>query len=369
MADVKLILDVFDKDFKRIGVISKYQFLQYSEEFKGIGSGSISLTSTDRNRKLINSGARYILVEEKLMYEIVKVESSDEVSDVIKLTIESIDRITTKRVVISKKLYSGQIEKVVEDLLNDNFINTEENRKVKKLKFIPGTATGKSIDQSQFLGKQVNVVFEEIFEGNDCGYHITPELTKYVDGSNIGNLNFNLYIGQKRKNVLFSRVLGNVENNSYSFNRQTEKTTAYVYNEDQTGGGQDKQVILNSGNANLDRMEVFVTSTASRQDQEGQTIPDDEFTKVLQNEGFNILGSNRIYEDYDASINVANRIFTYGKDYKLGDYVYNFDSNTERLLELQVTSVTKTFDGKGYRLDIGFGQPKPVVWKMLEKRL
>lgn len=86
------------------------------------------------------------------------------------------------------------------------------------------------------------------------------------------------------------------------------------------------------------------------------TITQQELEDLMRQRGEEKLQEHLVFEYVDASVITKGTQFVYGKDFNLGDVVTIYSKKVNKMLNLQVTSVTKTVSNGVEHLDIGFGE-------------
>ena len=83
---------------------------------------------------------------------------------------------------------------------------------------------------------------------------------------------------------------------------------------------------------------------------------------MLVKRGKEKLSENKSYETFDGKINMVGlRPYTFGIDYKLGDFVTVVDFDTMIKVDTQITSTEEFWEDEGYSLNLIFGDESPTI--------
>lgn len=362
---MNIILDCFDKNFKRIGKISNYSFLQFHRSLLENKKGYCILTINKYNSELLDE-LKYILIQSDLLVQITNIKSSYGDKKELRIDFTSIDKLMASRVVESKDEFSGKLEDVVERMLNENFIApTDNKRKIEKLVY-DKKATGLNCEPISLYGSNVEEALKEILAKHNYGFKIVPEIIPYSNGTNIGRLKFELIPKVISSFIIFSKEFNNIKESSYEFDASSNKTTAIIISEDKTNG--NKRVVINDELSGFERIEILEKSSISRQDDSGELITEQKFIEMLKARGEEVLNDNKTYEEFETTI-ALNKPFEYGKDYDLGYFATIVDPNTNKRLIAQFVDFTITKDSKGLRVDPTLGEVKPTNIALLKKKM
>ncbi|WP_291632212.1 siphovirus ReqiPepy6 Gp37-like family protein [Clostridium sp.] len=369
----KIILDVFDSDFKRVGAINKYSSLIYTEKFNGVGT--FQLQASKENMDVIENG-RYILIEQEILAEILTLETDSSVG-IVSLSGKFIEHILDSRVILEMESFSDTSTNICRSLVNSNFINpTSLDRTIDKIKlstntdYIPvNSVISKQISQGSVEGK-----IQSILSPINCGYSLVPTITAYVDGSNISDLNFRILEGLDRtinnisgnNHVEFSFELLNILESQYTFDKTVYKTDFIVLGEGE--GTAKKRYISESGVSGFDRKELSVEDSGIvATDANGNPISDAAYLQLLKTAGEERMEDYKIFESFEVTINPDSSLFTYEEDYSLGDIVTIEDIITGLKYDVVVNEVQKSNGKNGFYIDIVLGYERPLTIQVLKK--
>lgn len=84
-------------------------------------------------------------------------------------------------------------------------------------------------------------------------------------------------------------------------------------------------------------------------------LTNEELEDLMRIRGEEKLSEHVMFENVDGTVITNGTKFVYGEDFNLGDYVSVYSKKMNKMLTLQVTSVTKTISNGVEYTDIGFG--------------
>lgn len=379
-----MILQAFDKNFVRTGLIDKYKYASYLDIFSSVGNFQIEMPLIEAN-KLIALNSTYILLDDSILGVIERISKEQTANTYLEISGRLISSILTRRIFsdnnMATQTYAGQEATVMYSMVTRNFINPTDPKR--KISFIKNTTDPTYIFPSEYIEKQItgsNVSDEltKIALVNDLGFELVPVINTLKDANddvltNITSLEFRVLKGKDRTlgntagnvPVLFSTAGNNLLTSNYSKTRDKYKSVAYVAGE----GEGTARTIIQAGDINttgLDRYETFVDARDLQSKNEaGTTIPTNTYLEILRQRGVEKLQTFRVFESYDATV-ATKQSYKYGVDYYKGDFVTIEDTEMNIRITAIINSVSKSIDSNGEHLDIVFGYESVTVLDALK---
>lgn len=87
-------------------------------------------------------------------------------------------------------------------------------------------------------------------------------------------------------------------------------------------------------------------------------ITEEELEELMRQRGLEKLEEHIKFESVDSTIATQSMSYKYGVDFKLGDFVSVYSKKLDRMIPMQITSVTKSINNGTEILDIGFGKDR-----------
>lgn len=363
--------EVFDINFKRLGIVEKFSYCQYNKKLYSCGTFSLKCPAIEENNNLIKAG-KILWLEDDVAGIIQSVEIENEEMQANGNLIDII--LDWRYIYPTFNAYDSPI-KMMYDVVNENCINSEnENRNynflsIKKiddtLAKINKQKTGGSVMEFlSELGEAYNLGFEVSF--NPRGKNMLFAVIKGSDRS-INN-------SEGNKRVIFSESLNNLSTAKYSYNDSDYRNVTFVAGE-ATDEGRTTTLVFegNVEKQGFERRELFVDA----RDLQSEVVDAEEETKMSEEEYIEILitrGEEKLAEckkvnSLEAEVrNDADTIFIYGRDYFLGDIVTIIKESIGYTANVQVTEITVTQDKNSYTLTPTFGTSQPTLFSILKKK-
>lgn len=161
--------------------------------------------------------------------------------------------------------------------------------------------------------------------------------------------------------IVFSTDTEDFLQSAYFYNNADYRNVALIAG---AGEGADRQLasINNETYAGFDRFELFVDARdLSDNDENLDPIDPDTYEAMLIDRGYYHMDDYPLVETFDTKLRTVGAEYVFNQDYFLGDFVTVQDKILGITLDLQITSVTRTFDAKGYTVDPVFGEPQPTL--------
>ena len=205
-------LYIFNKELELQGVIDKFQTLIWNRKCQDVGEFQLDLAPNQYNLSLLQKnyllyikGKSEVGIIQKINYK------SDETKESLTIKGKFIESYLAKRINANIVNYSGTIENLIRQLVNDNCINpSNSKRKIPHL--ILGTVSGftERVDIQDSYTNLITLI-NSIISDTDIFYKIVPDFENKV-------LTFELYKGIDRTSdngsiapTIFSKNFENID--------------------------------------------------------------------------------------------------------------------------------------------------------------
>lgn len=382
------MIEILDKRLKKVDILRKYTFAQYSLKFRDIGTFTIDARITDENLFLLNEEEEYsVLFDGNVFGKVLKItrESDSENEKVIKIQGLLSNRFFDQRV-IRLKTFNDKTYKNIYNLMKEYAQNYEETGWLDiEVKYEDEQRLEKVCTKSkkQQTGGTYWECIKDFLDQDYLGIYFNPVVRPEHEHqlgiydpfmTNISNWELIISAGVDRTKrntdgnipVIFSQSLSNIKDTSLEFNRESYKNIAYVAGE---GEGEDRTWIqVRTKNITADEQifpwsvnEMYVDARDIQgTKQDGTQMSYDEYTKLLEERAEEKFSENNKTKIYSATIIQANKQYTYLKDYKLGDWITIQDKELGIEVDAQITEITKSITGTSEIIDleVTYGQIK-----------
>lgn len=356
-------MEIINHKFERLGVINKFNMIQYNPKYSGIGSFELSCALNEENKSLIvEDNILWIEDEYAGVIQYIDKSSDNEIKAKGKLLSVVLNWRTVIKTYEANKLTTG----IFEELVRLNFMADDE-RKIEGFTFINNVIDNTAI-RYQVTGKSLSDIFQPLSETYDIGYEVYLNMEEKAFEFTLFR-GKDLTIGNKdgNKPVIFGTDFNNILKSEYVSDNNNYRNVAYVAGE---GEGENRVVVevKQTESAGFFRREIVVDARDIQKANSISRMTDEEYNELLQQRGKEKLSEFRKAESYDAELmSDARTGFVYGKDYFLGDTVSVVDKNLGVILSAKITEVTVTFAEDGYTVEPTFGFGLPTLYDKLKK--
>lgn len=380
-----MLITVFDENFKRVNILRKYTFAQYTDRLRDIGEFEILAVLCDENIYFLDKNRVFYVLFDKDFFgkvEHVTKDSDSEYTKTINIKGRHCSFILDKRVIYKQQNYTGTPSQIIKQIMDKNIRETGP-RFLNIVTSVPVTIRKQKIedDELQKTGGTVFQTIQKIMETNRLGFHMHPEIVNYHMDSVTGNLtniskwDFTIIDGKDRRRgnqsnnipVIFSHSLNNLRRATYEVDRSSECNVAYVAGE---GEGTERvwlEVVGENIGTGWYRNELFVDARDLQSETESGTLTTQQYNKILETRGREILSENTMFENYEATIIENENRYIYGKDYYKGDYVTIQDNEIGIEIGAQITEITVSVEGQTELRDMIFGYKSINVVQKLRR--
>lgn len=356
-------MEIINHKFERLGVINKFNMIQYNPKYSGIGSFELSCALNEENKSLIVED-NILWIEDKYAGVIQYIDKSSD--NEIKAKGKLLSVVLNWRTVIKTYEANKLTTRIFEELVRLNFMADDE-RKIEGFTFINNVIDNTAI-RYQVTGKSLSDIFQPLSETYDIGYEVYLNMEEKAFEFTLFR-GKDLTIGNKdgNKPVIFGTDFNNILKSEYVSDNNNYRNVAYVAGE---GEGENRVVVevKQTESAGFFRREIVVDARDIQKANSISRMTDEEYNELLQQRGKEKLSEFRKAESYDAELmSDARTGFVYGKDYFLGDTVSVVDKNLGVILSAKITEVTVTFAEDGYTVEPTFGFGLPTLYDKLKK--
>ena len=376
-----MIIHILDSNLKKLDILRKYTFSQYTEKARDIGTFRVLAQYVDENKYLLNPNNQYyVLFDDTVFGKIEKAneDSDGEYDNTIELTGRLAPVIFKKRVIDGTIKFKGYSIYYIQAILN-KCITTEDPQNPRRINMNTHFDNEDTIQnhysniERQVTGGYAWDEIYDVLEQDSLSLKLYPVVQTLTmnRGYETNIVEWDLYIStgvDRRKGntkgnepVIFSRSLSNISRTNYTINTENYCNIAYIAGEGEDEDRKWYSTIINQ-DANLptsetgwNRSELWIDARdIQSEDEDGNKLSDEEYEQAISERANEKFSENRMSESYEATITNANNQYTYGVDYNKGDWVTVVDDELKISIDVQITEVTKSVEGDREIVDIGF---------------
>ena len=317
---------VLDTSFKSVGVIDDFESFIWTDRYSEYGDFEIQ-TAPKANIISVANRGNYIYNKESdhvMIIESLNLTTDVEEGDKLLISGRSLESILLRRIVWQLQTVSaGTVDNVIRAILDKQIINSSSSRKISNFTYAaPGDSRFSSftLSKTQYTGDNVYDVVKNLCDIFDIGFKVT------LNSSN--QFVFKAYYGIDRSynqmenpHVVFSPSYENIINSDYLESETDYANVALIAGEDQGNSRKYAASSVGSSITGLNRREIFVDARDIRsEDEEGNPISSSDYTKLLQNRGYEALAEHPLLKAFDGDVETT-KTYIYNQDYKLGDVI------------------------------------------------
>lgn len=364
---------VLDENLKIIDILRKYNFAQYINKFRSIGTFQINAQLVDENIYLLDETKQYYILFDNNEYvfgQITKIKQSGEGDNNKEIIIEGklSKYIFTKRVINGIIKYTGKTYKLIDEIVRSNVVESDNENRNLNININYDSNVLESIcsklTDKQITGGYVWEEVEKLLLQDNLGILFTPNVTQEQNEQNIQSWDFVISGGVDRtkKNannepVIFSQQLSNIS--SVNYERDVEDCTncAYVAGEGENEQRKWYEIERDSNNKKVgwNRKELWVDARDLQSEKEdGTVLTEKQYESIINERAKQKFTENDVKETYEAIVIQENKKYVYGEHYNLGDWCTVVDLDLNKEIDVQITEITVTIQGTRKIVDAGF---------------
>lgn len=337
-------LVVRDESFTIVKDIDFYASFIWTDRYRKYGDfemiREVSEDNLDKFREdyyITNENSQHFMIIEDVF-------TKEDDQDILTVKGKSGEIILDRRALRGQRTLSGNMQTLVEGLLNEFFISpTDPDLQVSNMIFETSTdpeITALTID-GQYKGSIYEVV-AAICEQKDIGFKIIlNDSYQFV---------FSFYKGIDRSGdivtipkVEFSEEQENLTDSQYVKSTSSYKNVAIIGGE---GEGASQKIAIEGSGTGLQRREVFIEASDISSDGDSGTIPAAEYLELLRQRGREELANLKIAISFEGESNTISP-YEYGVDFNTGDIV-EISDKWGHVAKTMISEMIMSEDATGY---------------------
>lgn len=377
------MIEILDENLKKVDILRKYTFVQYNDKFREVGTFKINARIVQENLYLLDRTKEFYVLFDGTVFgkvENVKRESDSEYEQTIVLSGRLGLLLFTKRVIAGTIKFKGNTAQFVKNVIYNEIVKDQSSKRYVNIDIQYDDETYLtsfcSLIDKQVTGGYVWDSVQSVLEQDKLGLYFVPIVeTEHIpslgtEPTNISKWKLTISAGKDRTKgntkgnvpVVFSQSLSNIARTDYELDTQKYCNVAYVagegeeeqrkwyevYAKEETTRGVEEKTGWKRNELWIDARDIQST------DEEGNEITEAEYETLIKQRADEKFTDNAIEESYTATLTEANKQYTYGVDYVLGDLVTVIDDELGISIDVQVTGVTKSTEGVREIVDIDF---------------
>ena len=376
-----MLLEIYEKStLKRVDIIRNWTYVYYAMEISGDGAFTVNVSSGDKSLPYLIK-YNMILFEEGVMGVIDNKRKDREKDSYFIVEGKMLNCVLNYRTFIKTQTFNGKISDIVKLMITNNMISPEDNKRkmaLIKLSEEEGAFPVSNSEYSmQYTGKKVSYGIQDVLQNESWGYTLLPIINPIVSdqGGNLRGIELSLIkpidhtINNTGGNlpVVFSYKNGNIKNISYSEDATTYANVMVVAGE---GEGANRTVVEVGDTSAQDwyRIEEYIDARdIQKQSDTDIVLTDDQYLELLKQRGKKKQEEHIVFTSLSGTAISTSKLYKFGVDCKLGDFVSVIDDSLGLVADTQITSVSNYHTKNSVIKDIGFGFEKSTVRSLLRK--
>lgn len=310
-----ITLNVLDENRELLDIVDYASEVLWTKKFYDVGGVVFKIPASDYTVDLFLRKAKYVTRDDDDMVCIVTkltlAQSIDSGVDELTITCLSLNTLLSQRQVWEQINLNYTADICMRFLVQLNFIQTTEERKIDFIKLGALTNFGPEILKQVTEESNVLVAVQEIALAYGIGFKFVMDENK--------DFIFTLYQGTDRSinqievdPIEFSPTMHNLNSFTFELDKSEEKNVAIVCGE---GEGINRKKAIVGTSTGIDRKELFVDGSSASSNDGAIT----DYITMLTETGKDILSehANTQYFNFEVDANS----YTYKKDFELGDKI------------------------------------------------
>lgn len=369
------MIEILDSNFKRIGILKKYTFAQYNPKFRDIGTFKIYARMITENLYLLDeNNSYYVLFDNEYLGKIENAakDEDSEYEQIINISGRLSNLLFTKRVALGTLNFEGKTAQLVRELVYQNITKDSLSNRYIPINIVYDNEEY-LLSKSSNISKQVTGGYiwehmQEVLEQDRLGIMFRPVIVPiYLNNDSVEtsveswDLIISAGVDRTKSNslgvppVVFSQSLSNIARTSYSFNSEKYRNVAYVAGEGESDNRKWYEVTNSEEpqSKGWDRSELWVDAR-DLQTEEVATAVSDSYPQSIEQRAMEKFSENTKEKSYSATVTEGNKLYSYGKDYFLGDWCTIIDTELDKEIDVQITEVLISIQNNKHIEDIVF---------------
>lgn len=343
-------LIIYEPTLLRKGVVENHSSLLWRRKYYEPGEFELHVPLTNTNIELLAKGNIISKRNSKEAGIVENIQYTDgtESSEMV-VSGRFMSSYLSRRLIKSTFSFNGKTEIAMRDLIN--YVTPLPLVELGQLNNFEEKIT------FQATMKELLTIISNLSKASGIGFRLIPDFAKK-------KILFETYkgvdrsLGQKvNPRVIFSKNYNNLNQITYTWNNQLEKTFAIVGGE---GEGSQRVYVEIGGGEGLGLKEVFVDAKDIRSD---EFASKDEYLNALKQRGYDSLIKKQISESFEYDT-LPNGNFKYKVDYDLGDIVTIKKSEWGINNNVRITEIEEIYENGGMTVvpTLGNALPDTVDW-------
>lgn len=344
---------ILDKEMNILGILGVYEAIIWDAKFNEPGTFKIELMFDKEVSGWLKRGNLILKTDEVeagiITRKYFKINKYGE--ETITVCGYMMSRYLNQRIIWDKMLLTGKPELVMRELVYEQCIGCEEERKIPRLQLgeLKGY-DGEKIEK-QITYDNLQETLTDLSNTCELGYRILMDLKDKA-------LYFDVYRGKDRTYgtadaCVFTRDFGNILEQNYEENEDNYRNVCLV-----AGTGEDTDRIrVAVGNASgLERYEMYCNAAYLSE----KKISNSEYISQLKTKGREKLSGLCITQAFTSKAD-------YNSEGELGDYVTCTDEKWGITINTQIKEIEKGYSKKEMSKVITFGDAQPTLAQLIKR--
>lgn len=310
-----ITLNVLDRDRELLDIVDYASEVLWTKKYYDVGGCVFKIPASEDALNFWLYEARYITRDDDdmvcMVTKITLAQSIDTGTDELTITCLSISHILSQRQVWEQFNFNYSADICMRFLVQQNFINTTEERKITYIKLGALTEFGPTILKQVAEESNVLISVQEIALAYSIGFKFIMDENK--------DFIFTLYQGTNRSinqievdPIEFSPEQHNLKSFTFELDRSEEKNVAIVVGE---GEGLNRKKVVVGETSGINRKELFIDGSSASSNEGAIT----DYNEILKETGRDILSEHATTNYFNFEVDANS--YRYREDFDLGDII------------------------------------------------
>ena len=380
------MIEILNSNLKRIDILRRYSFAQYTEKFRDVGTFELHIPMSDEMKYLFDETEQYYFLfdtkyhstDKKILGVLDKIsKASSDSSDYdneVTITGRMSQFIFKQRIVNGTVTFQGYSFLYLQELMKKNISGVDSSDpRYLNLAYSYFPTPPKIYQKTSQVSKQVTGgylwdAFEEVMEQDKLGIFMFPYLTQDSEIQDVKYIETILSVGSDRRvgnkdgnvEVVFSQDISNLARTSYERNTEQYMNHCYIAGEGEKENrkwfdydiNSDVQLLNKNG---FNRRELWIDARDIQSEQDNKILTDAEYEVLIKQRVSQNAVENTEQKSYEATLTEQTKQYKFGVDYNLGDWCTILDTEYGLKIDVQILEATHTLQSNQEIVDISFG--------------
>lgn len=371
-----MILDVYDSDFTRLGLIESISSLIWTRRYWSAGGFKLLVPATTKHLELLTKNRWVVRQDDSEVGEIryIDIKRDRQGMETLEVQGRFLSAWLGKRLVLNQIITTAKTQDILVRLAAENVVSpTDSARAIHGIHLSDVSAIQR--DPISYTSEYMATVLdacESAAKASKLGFRITTDVSHKKHY-------FDVFVGRDLtegnglyRPCIFAPDSDNILSQEFTNSIENLRTSAYVAGEEADGVPR-RVVEVGEPAAGLKRHEVFIDAgdiPQSYLDEQAQevVIAPNEYGDMLAQRGESELSHYTESLSFRSKVNTGSKGLVYKRDYDIGDRVTCINRDWMVKIDVRITEIAEIYQSNPpLTLDITFGESLPTLLETIRQ--